>query len=128
MAAWLNEVVVRAVALLSALTKNSKCILFCSKVATVQAIYEHRIRSAVVAPGNDHCLILYFTSVLSVSSIASLEPAAPWLCWCQGCTLGVVWGGPEAGRACCGWANPLDGGDQLNRLSATIAQLAGNQT
>ena len=29
------------------------------------------------APGNDHCRILYTTSVLSVSSIAPLEPAAP---------------------------------------------------
>ena len=38
---------VRAVALLSALTKNSRCILFCFEVATVQAKYEHRIRSAV---------------------------------------------------------------------------------
>ena len=27
--------------------KRIRCILFCSKVATVQAIYEHRIRSAV---------------------------------------------------------------------------------
>ena len=47
MAAWLNEVVVRAVALLSALTKSSTCILFGFEVATVQAKYEHRIRPAV---------------------------------------------------------------------------------
>jgi len=52
------------------------------------------------APGNDHCRILYTTSVLSTSVIVPLGPATSCPGWCQGCPLDGFWESPLAGCPC----------------------------